>query len=59
MRYANDLIPCIHTFTHAFALSFHERRRARNMAKMQLSLLDMEQYELLLIAAAHTCMQYY
>ena len=46
--------------SHAFALSFPERRRAKNMAnqsKMQLSLLDMEQRESLLIAVAHTFMQ--
>ena len=30
MRYANDMIP--YTFTRAFALSFTERRRAKNMA---------------------------
>ena len=30
MWYANDLIP--YTFTHAFALSFTERRRDKNMA---------------------------
>ena len=56
MRYANDLIP----FTHTFALSFPERRRAKkmdNQSKMQLGLLDMEQHELLLIAVAHTFMQ--
>ena len=52
MRYANDL----NTFTHTFALSFPERRRAKkmdNQSKMQLYLLDMEQHELLLIAVAH------
>ena len=61
MRYANDLIPYIGpTFTHTFALSFPERRRAKkmdNQSKMQLCLLDMEQLELLLIAAAHKFMQ--
>ena len=49
-----------YTFTHAFALSFNERIRVKNMAnqsKMQLSLLDMEKYELLPIAVAHTFMQ--
>ena len=58
MRYANDMIP--YTFTRAFALSFTERRRAKNMANqsnMQLSMLDIEQHELLLIAVAHKCMQ--
>ena len=58
MRYANDLIP--YTFTHTFALSFPERRRAKkmdNQSKMQLCLLDMEQHELLLIAVGHTFMQ--
>ena len=58
MRYANDLIP--YTFTHTFALSFPERRRAKkkdNQSKMQLCLLDMEKLELLLIAVAHTFMQ--
>ena len=61
MRYANDLIPyTVYTFIHAFALSFPERHPAKNMAnqsKLQLSLLDMEQHELLLIAFAHTFMQ--
>ena len=50
-----------YTFTRAFALSFTERRRAKNMANqsnMQLSMLDIEQHELLLlIAVAHKCMQ--
>ena len=39
MRYANYLIP-YYSFTHAFALSFAERRRVKNMAnqsKMQLA----------------------
>ena len=47
-------------FTHAFALSSPERRRAKNMAnqsKMQLSLLDIGQHELLLIVVAYECMQ--
>ena len=47
-------------FTHTFAFSFPERRRAKkmdNQSKMQLCLLDMEQLELLLIAVAHTFMQ--
>ena len=61
MRYAVcELSDSIYTFTHTFALSFPERRRANNMAnqsKMQLSLLDMEQRELLLIAVAHEFMQ--
>ena len=63
MRYANYLIPYRAyrpTFTHAFALSFPERHRAKNMAnqsKMQLSLLDLEQRELLLITVEHTFMQ--
>ena len=46
IRYANDN-DSIHTFTHAFALSFTERRRAKNTAnqsKTQLSLLGMEQH---------------
>ena len=58
MRYANDLIP--YTFTHTFAFSFPERRRAKkmdNQSEMQLFLLDMEQHELLLIAVAHKFMQ--
>ena len=42
-----DLIP--YTFTHAFAFSFTERRRTKNM--------DIEQHGLLLIAVAHTFMQ--
>ncbi len=49
-----------HTFTHTFALSFPERRRAMkmdNQSKIQLCLMDMEQHELLLIAVAHTFMQ--
>ena len=55
-----DLFDSIYLFTHAFALSFPERRRVKNMAnqsKMQLSLLDMEQHELLLIVVAHKRMQ--
>ena len=33
MRYANDLIPYNYTFTHAFALSFPERRQLKTHHK--------------------------
>ena len=45
---------------HSLLLNVRRRRRAKtlaNQSKMQLSLLDMEQQELLLIAVAHKFMQ--
>ena len=61
MRYAVcEWSDSIYTFTHTFALSFPERRRAKNMdnqSKMHLFLWDVEQHELLLIAVAHKFMQ--
>ena len=58
MRYANDLIP--YDYPCDGTIFFTESRRAKNMAnqsKMQLSLLDIEQHELLLISVAHKFMQ--